>query len=163
MNKVFVKFICLLALSSTILTGCSQNDNTLSSDSVSNTEYSSEQLPDVLVTVNEEDFTVKLEDNDTARDLVSEISTSPMLLPPAEDMDNISKVYSLPRNFSSNDENVNSASQGDIFLNGNDQLVLFYKDTDISANYTKVGHIEDCTGLADAVGPDEASFYVSIK
>lgn len=41
---------------------------------------------------------------------------------------------------------------GDIMLYGNNCLVLFYKGLHTSYSYTKMGHIEDVSGLIEALG-----------
>ena len=41
---------------------------------------------------------------------------------------------------------------GDIMLYGASCIVVFYKDFPTSYSYTVIGHIDDVTGLADALG-----------
>ena len=52
---------------------------------------------------------------------------------------------------------VGHISEGDIMLYGDSCLVVFYESFDTPYSYTKIGHISDTSGLADALGKDDVT------
>jgi hypothetical protein len=62
------------------------------------------------------------------------------------------KYYDLPNNLPTNSSSPGTTKNGDLMLFGSRTLVLFYKTHSTSYNYTKLGVVDDVTGLAKALG-----------
>ena len=93
-------------------------------------------------------FTATLYDNATA-------STFKSMLPLTVDMIELNgneKYADLSRSLPTNVSNPGTIRAGDLMLYGSSTLVLFYKTFSTSYTYTSLGHIDDVTGLAEAVG-----------
>lgn len=99
--------------------------------------------------VGAERFSVRLEDNPTARELTQ-------MLPLTLDMNELNgneKTGRLPRGMTTNEIRPGTIRAGDVLLYRNDTLVVFYKTFQSSYSYTRIGRIEDPTGLGEALGP----------
>ena len=112
---------------------------------------SNEVVNSVKAVINGKDYTINLENNETANSFVN-------MLPKEFKMEELNGnekyIYldsSLPTN-SSNPKHINS---GDVMLYGDNCLVIFYKSFDTSYSYTKIGHIDNL--------PDLGSDSVSVK
>jgi hypothetical protein len=62
------------------------------------------------------------------------------------------KYFDLSVNIPTNASNPRTIQSGDLMLYGSNTLVLFYKTFSTSYSYTKLGRINDTTGLAAAAG-----------
>ena len=61
------------------------------------------------------------------------------------------KFFGLKKNLPVNSANPGTIQNGDLMIYGSNTLVLFYKTFSTSYSYTKLGRINDATGLADAL------------
>lgn len=68
------------------------------------------------------------------------------------DLNSNEKKFDLPENLPTNIEDIGTIHEGDILLWGNNTLVLFYKSFNTPYRYTKIGKINDTSGLAAALG-----------
>jgi hypothetical protein len=68
------------------------------------------------------------------------------------ELNNNEKYYDLPNALPANSSNPATIKNGDLMLYGSKTLVLFYKTFSTSYSYTKLGRIDDVTGLASALG-----------
>lgn len=68
------------------------------------------------------------------------------------DYNNNEKLYYLPNNLPTAPSNPRTIHNGDIMLFGSNCLVLFYKTFPTSYSYTKIGSIEDISGLQESLG-----------
>ena len=94
-------------------------------------------------------FAVTLEDNPTARAFAQ-------MLPLTLDMPDLNdneKHVRLPRSLPTNAARPGTIRTGDVMLYGSDTVVVFYKTFQSSYSYTRIGRVEDPTGLAEALGP----------
>ena len=143
----------LIIVSIFIIPGCDSknNDNIINNNVNSKKETkekesnSNEVINSVKVTINGKQYTIQLEDNETAESFVN-------LLPQEFNMSELNGnekyIYldtTLPTN-SSNPKHINS---GDVMLYGNNCLVIFYKSFDTSYSYTIIGHIDNLDNLGN--------------
>lgn len=135
-----------------------END-TLDEPEPSDDKSEESNMTNISITIGSTVFSVKLYNNDTANALVK-------LFPMTVDMSELNsneKYYYLPNNLLTDSQRVGSINAGDLMLYGSDCLVLFYESFNTSYSYTKLGYIEDISGLVAALGSSgvEVSFAVS--
>ena len=121
------------------ITGCSTTKN------VSTETKSNEVIKSMKVEINNQEYSVNLEDNETVTSLINLL---PLEVTMNELNGNEKYVYldeSLPTN-SSNPKHINA---GDVMLFGNNCLVIFYESFDTSYSYTKIGHIDNLPDLGN--------------
>ena len=112
----------------------------------------------IKIKVNTQIFTATLLDNTTAKAFKE-------LLPMTVQMTALNgneKYYDLPKTLPTNSTNPGSIKNGDLMLYGSKTLVLFYKSFSTSYSYTKIGSIDDPTGLEEALGTDTISVTYTI-
>ena len=125
---------------------------------VNGLDIKTEEEPEVIgnkmtLTVGGADFTATLEDNSTAAEFKK-------LLPVTLDMSELNgneKYYYLDADLPSAAANPGAVQEGDIMLYGSNCVVVFYKTFSTAYSYTKIGHIDDPTGLAAALGAGDVS------
>jgi hypothetical protein len=101
------------------------------------------------MTVGGRRFAITLTDNAAARAFVE-------LLPLTLDMPDLNgneKHVSLPKALPTNATRPGTIRNGDVMLYGSNTLVVFYLTFDSSYSYTRLGRVDDPTGLAQALGP----------
>ena len=103
-------------------------------------------------------FTVKLFDNASSRSL---LAIMPMTLTMSE-LNGNEKYYQVPNRLPTNSQDVRTIKTGDLMLYGSDTLVLFYKSFTTPYSYTRLGYIEDASGLANALGSGSAQVTFSL-
>lgn len=108
----------------------------------------SDTMTIINIQIGSNSFTATLYENDTTRALLEKL---PLTLN-MEDLNGNEKFYFFSENFPTESERVGNIETGDLMLYGSDCLVLFYESFSTSYSYTKLGSIEDVTGLADALG-----------
>ena len=131
------KIVGILILISFIITGCT---NKISTD---DKKESSEVTELVKVIINNKEYILNLENNETVTSFVNLI---PKKYNMSELNGNEKYVYmnsSLPTN-SFNPKHINA---GDVMLYGDNCLVIFYKSFDTIYSYTKIGHINNLPDL----------------
>ena len=68
------------------------------------------------------------------------------------ELHNNEKYADLTNSLPTNSSNPQTIKSGDLMLYGSRTLVLFYKSFSTSYIYTKLGSIDDVTGLEEALG-----------
>ena len=133
----------LLVIASLIIfTGCSltnTNDKTKHNDINEVTNL-------VKVIINENEYEIKLEDNETAKSFIS-------MLPQEFNMSELNgneKYIYLDMTLSTSPYKPGHINKGDVMLFGNNCLVIFYKSFNTSYNYTKIGHIDNLPDLGNS-------------
>lgn len=111
-------------------------------------EAKEENILSIEITVGDKAFPAKLYNNAAAKKFAE-------MLPLTLDMSELNgneKYFYLSENLPTAAESPDKINSGDIMLYGSSCLVLFYDSFSTSYGYTKIGYIEDTSGLADALG-----------
>lgn len=102
----------------------------------------------ITINLGSKKFKAILFDNETAK-AFKEILPLTISM---SDLNGNEKYYDLANELPANPIKVDTIKSGDIMLWQSNTLVLFYKEFTTSYSYTKIGRIEDETGLEEAVG-----------
>ncbi|NJL77181.1 MAG: hypothetical protein HC892_21375 [Saprospiraceae bacterium] len=137
-------FICFVCVS---LFACSKNDNTTpnQNNGTSNNIPSNSKMK---ITVGTAVFTATLYDNPSA---TAFRAMFPLTINMTE-LNNNEKYFDLPNPLPTNASVGGTIKAGDLTLYGSNTLVLFYKSFNTSYSYTKLGYVDNPTGLATALG-----------
>ena len=100
------------------------------------------------INIGSSSFTATLYDNAAVTAFTSLL---PMMVNMIE-LNGNEKYVDLPRSLPTNASNPKSIQNGDLMLYGSSTLVLFYKTFATSYSYTRLGRINDITGLDAALG-----------
>ena len=100
------------------------------------------------IVVGTKTFSATLLDNATATALKKML---PMTLEMIE-LNGNEKYVRLPSNLPANASNPGTIHAGDLLLYGSSTLVLFYESFLTAYTYTKIGRIDDASGLSAALG-----------
>lgn len=151
-----MKKLVILLLIAFLIFGCNQ---TQESNETQETNQSEETIvqeteegeTNMIMTINETDFEVTLEQNETVEALLD-------LLPltfTMKDLNSNEKYYYLDQDLPSNSQAVSKIEAGDIMLFGDNCIVIFYKSFSTSYTYTRIGKFNDVDGLKRIVGSDQ--------
>ena len=100
------------------------------------------------ITIGNTVFSATLYNNPSARAFSANF---PVTINMAE-LNNNEKYYDLPNSLPTNASLGGNIKVGDLMLYGSNTLVLFYKSLNTSYSYTKLGYVDNPTGLATALG-----------
>jgi len=107
----------------------------------------------IKITVGSTLFVAKTYDNSTAKAFIA-------LLPMTVNMKDVNmneKFHPLQGNLPISPEIPSEINAGDLMLWGANGLVLFYETFTTLYNYTKIGYINNPTGLKTALGPNNTT------
>jgi hypothetical protein len=107
----------------------------------------------IRITVKSQTFTATLLDNNSA---TAFIELLPMTVIMTE-LNSNEKYVRLPENLPTNASNPETIRVDDLILYGSNTVVLFYKDLNTSFSYTRMGKIDDPTGLTNALGAGDVT------
>ena len=111
-------------------------------------DMNAQETPKIKVTVGSNSFSVTTYDNATARAFIA-------FLPLTITMNEVNgneKYRPLQSNLPTSPEVPSKINAGDLMLWGANGLVLFYETFTTSYSYTRIGHIDNPTGLKTALG-----------
>ena len=104
-------------------------------------------------------FTATLFDNPTVTAFVARL---PLTVSMTE-LNGNEKYYDLPQSLPNNVLNISTAQAGDLVLYNANTLVLFYETFSTSYLYTRMGHLDNPTGLATALGRGNATVTFEVQ
>lgn len=113
----------------------------------------------IKITVNSQTFTATLFDNNSAKAFKEML---PLTLNMIE-LNGNEKYYDLPNSLPTNSSNPQTIKNGDLMLYGSKTLVLFYKNFSTSYSYTRLGKVDDVTGLATALGSGNVTVTFEVE
>src|SRR5687768_2283124 len=100
------------------------------------------------MTIGERRFAITLADTEAARAFAA---MQPLTIAMA-DLNNNEKHAELPKALPASASRPGTIRNGDLMLYGSTTLVVFYLSFDSSYPYTRLGRVDDPTGLAQALG-----------
>ncbi len=144
MKKLLLSIFVVIFLIT--LTGCSKSNVDDKVDNKEETiESNNEEIKNVKIIINDNEYTINLEDNETAKSFSKLI---PLELNMSE-LNGNEKYYYLDTTLPTNSYNPKRINAGDVMLYGNNCLVIFYKSFDTPYSYTKIGHIDNLPVLSN--------------
>ena len=134
------------------------NDNKQETDINTNEEVDGDDLRmKINLTINGNNFTATLEDNETTRELLNRL---PLELNMSE-LNGNEKYYYFDDSLPTNSYRPGSINTGDIMLYGNDCLVIFYESFNTTYSYTRIGRIDNANNLDKVVGSGSVNVRIS--
>lgn len=122
-------------------------------DDTNNPNTNNPMSNNLKISVGSASFTVTLENN-------AAVTAFKALLPMTVNMSEMNgneKYYYLPENLPTASSNPGTIQTGDLMLYGSSCLVLFYESFRTSYSYTRLGRVDNPSGLASALGPGSAN------
>ena len=107
----------------------------------------------MTIKIGDKTFIATLYDNATATAFKAML---PMTVNMTE-LNNNEKFFRFKNNLPVKSANPETIQNGDLMIYGSNTLVLFYKTFSTSYSYTQLGRIADPTGLAAALGNEDAT------
>ncbi len=146
-------FLMVVAFMTMIV--CSASSCDKSDDNSNNTPENTTPMANGKIKIREglQTFTATLLDNNSAKAFKEML---PLTINMVE-LNNNEKYYDLPNSLPTNSSNPGTIKNGDLMLYGSKTLVLFYKTFSTSYSYTKLGSVDDVTGLTATLGSGNVS------
>ncbi len=132
---------------------CSNGDTPIKSDN--NMQISTK----MKIKIGSKNFTATLLNNESAKAFMELVPLTIAMI----EFNGNEKYYDLPNSLPVNSSNPQSIKTGDLMLYGSKTLVLFYKSFSTSYSYTKLGFIDDTTGLAEALGAENITVSFELE
>lgn len=166
MEKNTKKLVSIVLIVGFLMAGCSNVENTETSSSTTNaptngneTTEVMEFIPELEVSFGREgtSFTMNLYDNETARAIASYVGSSNWNLPiyHYDDYENyeVMQYYDIPDRYDipSHPETITTEKAGEVYYSEPNRIVLFYRDANITGEYTKLGYFEATGEFVSAV------------
>jgi hypothetical protein len=143
MIRSFLMILIFISFLVSSASFCNQEDDNI------NTENTTQMVNGkIKITVNSQIFTATLLDNNSAKAFKEML---PMTVEMTE-LNRNEKYVRLPQNLPTNASNPGTIRSGDLMLFGSNTVVLFYEGLNTSYSYTRMGKIDDTTGLRNALG-----------
>lgn len=112
----------------------------------------------VKVTINGQEFSAVLYDNETARAFKAMLPVTITM----NDLNGNEKYHYFNNALPADSTRPGTINEGDLMLYGSSCLVLFYETFQSSYSYTRIGYIEDTSRLRDALGSGDVTVSCSV-
>ena len=145
--KLLATVFALFSLS-LYIAGCTGNGGNVEAGSTVNPIVNNPAGNKMKVTIGSAVFTAILTDNATTAAFRAMLPLTITM----EELNGNEKFYYFPGTLPSDASRGGNIHPGDLMLYGNNCLVIFYEGFSTSYSYTRIGHIENVSGLAAAVG-----------
>jgi hypothetical protein len=122
------------------------------------TEEANEMQTRINIQIGDRIFTATLLDNPSSQALVAMLPITMTMI----ELNRNEKYYDLPNDLPTNSERVGSINSGDLMLYGSNTLVLFYESFNSGYSYTRLGYIEDVSGLVGTLGSGNVEVNFSL-
>ena len=109
--------------------------------------------------INNKEYKLILYDNQTAKDFLAMMPLTITM----NDLNANEKYHNLSKNLTTQSSRVGSIKTGDFMLYGSNCLVLFYESFSTSYSYTKIGYIENASGLKNTLGRGSVQITFSVN
>lgn len=151
--------VLLFLISILIGAACDRNSPTPGGGQDSATENPNSMNDTILVKVGGKEFRATLLDNPTATALKAMLPLSISMT----ELNGNEKYFRLSKNLPANESNPGTIMSGDLMLYGSNTFVLFYESFSTPYSYTKLGKINNTTGLVAALGTGNVTVSISLK
>ena len=129
-------------------------------DDKSNTENNTPMANGkIKIKINSQTFIATLLDNSSAKAFKELLPLTINMI----ELNGNEKYSDLSQSIQTNQYNAGNIKNGDLMLYGSKTLVLFYKTFSTSYSYTKLGTIDDVTGLITALGSGNATVTFELE
>ncbi len=147
MKHSFLMVVAFMTMMVCSASSCDKNDD---NSNTNNTPENTTPMANgkIKIKLGSQHFTATLLDNNSAKAFKEML---PLTINMVE-LNNNEKYYDLPNGLPTNSSNPGTIKNGDLMLYGSKTLVLFYKTFSTSYSYTKLGAVDDITGLVSALG-----------
>lgn len=135
----------------------SQNNSDKTSDDQDQSQNEgNKDMEQLMITIDNQDFSITLEKNETVNALFEQLPMSITM----DELHGNEKYYYMKKKLPTNAKSISHIEAGDFMLFGNDCLVLFYENFSSSYSYTRLGHIDDVAAFVRKV--DSGTMNVTI-
>ncbi|MFC4142662.1 cyclophilin-like fold protein [Pedobacter mendelii] len=145
--KHLVTLFAILFTFSFCTASCSKDEEKTTSQN-NGSENKNPSTTKMKITIGTAVFTATLHDNPSANAFKARF---PLTLNMTE-LNNNEKYYDFSKSLPTNASVGGDIKVGDLTLYGDNTLVLFYKSFNTSYSYTRLGYVDNPTGLAAALG-----------
>ncbi|MGE9310854.1 cyclophilin-like fold protein [Niabella sp. CJ426] len=149
-----MKFSILIFAFFILITGCgaiacNKEDNSIKTESnIMDNNNGSMTGSTIRIKVGSKTFAATILDNNSAKAFKELLPLTIIMT----ELNGNEKYYDLSKSLPTNSSSPGNIKNGDLMLYGSRTLVLFYKGFSTSYSYTRLGTVNDASGLAAALG-----------
>lgn len=137
-----------------VASGCTSENISPAQSSEENLDENDQAMKDTIkITVGGRVFKATLEGNAAATAFKAMLPLTINM----KDLNSNEKFFDFPSNLPANASDPRTINTGDLMLWGSNTLVLFYKTFNTSYSYTRLGKIDNPSGLSQALGSGDVT------